>query len=50
MGVKEMRQIAGLIYEALSHVNDDSKLASIVEGVRELSQRFPLYKHRLVGE
>lgn len=50
MGVQEMQQIAGLIYEALAHVNEDAKLASVAADVRELSQRFPLYKHRLQGE
>jgi glycine hydroxymethyltransferase len=50
MGVQEMQQIAGLIYEALAHANEDAKLASVAADVRELSQRFPLYKHRLQGE
>jgi glycine hydroxymethyltransferase len=49
MGVKEMEEIAGLIYEALSNINNESKLTAVAEGVRELSKRFPLYKHRLVG-
>jgi glycine hydroxymethyltransferase len=49
MGVKEMEEIAGLIYEALSNLNDEAKLANVADGVRELSKRFPLYKHRLVG-
>lgn len=48
MGVSEMTTIAGFIYETLSNVNNETKLKSIGDGVRSLSERFPLYRHRLV--
>jgi glycine hydroxymethyltransferase len=48
MGVSEMKQIAGFIFEALSNVSNEAALSSVSEGVVELSKRFPLYKHRLV--
>lgn len=50
MGVAEMEQIAALIVEALANVGDEKKLAQVRAAVRDLSSRFPLYKHRLVGE
>jgi glycine hydroxymethyltransferase len=50
MGVAEMEQIAALIVEALAGVGDEKKLAQVSSAVRDLSSRFPLYKHRLVGE
>lgn len=50
MGVHEMRQVADLILAALSARGDSVKLASVREGVRALSSRFPLYAHRLVKE
>ena len=43
----EMASIAGLIARALSHVNDDTRLREVAEGVGALCQRFPVYPHRL---
>lgn len=48
MGVAEMSIIAGLIREALSSRDDTARLASIRADVRDLSSKFPLYRHRLV--
>ncbi len=48
MGTAEMKAVASFIKDAIEARNDPKKLASIAEGVRELSSRFPLYKHRLV--
>lgn len=48
MGTAEMRTIAGFFRDALEGRDDPKKLASVAEGVRDLSARFPLYKHRLV--
>ncbi|MFN4895609.1 MAG: serine hydroxymethyltransferase [Pseudomonadota bacterium] len=45
----EMEQVAAFIVEALAHSQDENKLASVREGVVELSRKFPLYKHRLVA-
>lgn len=45
----EMEQVAACIVEALAHSHDEGKLLVVRDGVRELSQRFPLYKHRLVS-
>ena len=50
MGQEEMKQIAAFIYEAVTNVGNESKLAGVREKVRELSSRFPLYRHRLVKE
>jgi glycine/serine hydroxymethyltransferase len=44
-----MEQVAAFIVEALAHSQDENKLASVREGVVELSRKFPLYKHRLVA-
>ena len=44
----EMRQIALFIKETMQARGDQKKLASIREAVKTLSERFPLYKHRLV--
>jgi glycine hydroxymethyltransferase len=49
MAEAEMEQVAAFIVEALAHADNESKLASVREGVVELSRRFPLYKHRLVS-
>jgi len=46
---KEMQQIAAFIVEALGNADNQAKLASVQEGVVELSKGFPLYKHRLVA-
>ena len=48
MGASEMVQVAGFIVEALSNVQNETKLSAVKEGVEELSKRFPLYRHRLV--
>lgn len=45
----EMQQVAAFIVEALAHADNEAKLASVREGVVELSRKFPLYKHRLVS-
>jgi len=49
MREKEMEQVAAFIVEALASAHDEAKLASVREGVVELSRRFPLYRHRLVS-
>jgi glycine hydroxymethyltransferase len=48
MGVVEMGQVADFIFEALTNVENESKLRSVADNVRELSKKFPLYRHRLV--
>ena len=48
MGVSEMQQIADIMIRAVEARDDDTKLASIRDDVRSLSDKFPLYKHRLV--
>jgi len=45
----EMQQVAGFIVEALANAHNEAKLASVQEGVVELSRKFPLYRHRLVS-
>jgi glycine hydroxymethyltransferase len=45
----EMQQVAGFIVEALASAHNEAKLASVQEGVVELSRKFPLYRHRLVS-
>lgn len=47
MGVGEMALVAEFIYEALSNAQSEAKLASVSDNVRELSKKFPLYRHRL---
>jgi glycine hydroxymethyltransferase len=49
MTENEMQQIAAFIVEALGSADNEGKLASVHEGVVELSKGFPLYKHRLVS-
>jgi len=49
MREKEMEHVAAFIVEALASAHDEAKLASVREGVVELSRRFPLYRHRLVS-
>src|SRR5512137_1245569 len=41
----EMEQVAGFIAEALAHVADEVKLATIKGSVNTLMRRFPLYAH-----
>ena len=48
MGVSEMKSVAGFICDALANSGDEAKLASVREGVKELSAKFPLYRHRMV--
>jgi glycine hydroxymethyltransferase len=48
MGVAEMSLVADFIFEALTNVENESKLKSVADNVRELSKKFPLYRHRLV--
>ena len=43
----EIETIAGFIYEALNKVNDEKVLSRIREDVRELCDKFPIYRHRL---
>jgi glycine hydroxymethyltransferase len=45
----EMQHVASFIVDALAHAHDEAKLASVREGVVELSRKFPLYRHRLVS-
>jgi glycine hydroxymethyltransferase len=47
MGVAEMAQVAEFIYDALSNVQSEAKLKAVADSVRELSKKFPLYRHRL---
>jgi glycine hydroxymethyltransferase len=47
MGVGEMAEVAEFIYEALSNTQSDAKLSAVADNVRELSKKFPLYRHRL---
>jgi glycine hydroxymethyltransferase len=49
MKEREMEQVAGFIVEALANAENEAKLASVREGVIDLSRGFPLYKHRLVS-
>lgn len=44
----EMKQIAGLISEALSAPEDETVLQNIRDEVKKLCERFPLYENRLV--
>jgi glycine hydroxymethyltransferase len=43
----EIETIASFIYEALNKVNDEKVLSRIREDVRELCDKFPIYRHRL---
>lgn len=49
-GMKEEQivQIAGFIREALENPDDESKLTSIRNDVKELCEQFPMYAHKLV--
>ncbi len=46
--VSDMKLIASLIASALENKNNPTKLSSIKDEVRDISNRYPLYKHRLV--
>lgn len=48
MGPGEMKVIADLIKRALTKRGDETELARIKQEVRSLSEKFPLYRHRLV--
>ena len=47
MGVGEMAHVGEFIYEALSNAQSEAKLKAVADNVRELSKKFPLYRHRL---
>jgi glycine hydroxymethyltransferase len=47
IGVAEMALVADFIYEALSNAQSEAKLKAVSDNVRELSTKFPLYRHRL---
>jgi glycine hydroxymethyltransferase len=46
-GEAEMRQVAELISEVLTHVSDDAVIARVRQKVAELAARFPLYQWKL---
>lgn len=48
-GPKEMEAIAVFIKEAIANRDDAAKLAQLQKSVEEMSARFPMYAHRLVG-
>lgn len=48
MKTTDMKQIATFIKETIQAAGDDKKLSAIAEGVKALSVKYPLYKHRLV--
>lgn len=48
MGVVEMKEVADLIVKAIQSSGDEVKLAQVRNEVKALSERFPLYRHRLV--
>ena len=45
----DMEQIASFIREAIQSRGNEAALKKIREGVRSISERYPLYRHRLVG-
>ena len=45
----EMREVAGLIAEVLSHTADDGVIASVRQKVAALAARFPLYQWKLAA-
>lgn len=45
----DMEHIAGAMRDAIQFRGDEAKLKSIRDVVRALSDRYPLYRHRLVG-
>jgi len=48
MKEKEMEIIAGFIKEALNNTDNGKVLSRIKDEVKELCNKFPMYKHRLV--
>ena len=49
MGVKEMEIVGKLIADTLKAPEDDAVKAQTRKSVKELCDRFPLYKERLLG-
>jgi len=49
MGVNEMKQIAVWIKEGIETGGEESKLLALAENVKSLSEKFPLYQHKLVS-
>ncbi|HWP93974.1 MAG TPA: serine hydroxymethyltransferase [Thermodesulfobacteriota bacterium] len=47
MKENEIEVIAGFIYEALNNIGDEKTLSRIKEDVRELCNKFPIYRHKL---
>jgi len=47
MKEKEMRLIATYIADVISNINDDSKIKSVAEKVKNLCAQFPLYAQRI---
>jgi glycine hydroxymethyltransferase len=47
MKEQEMSYIADLIFEALSNAESESTLARVARDVRELCDRFPIYRYKL---
>ncbi len=47
MKENEIQVIAGFIYEALNNIGDEKTLSRIKEDVRELCNKFPIYRHKL---
>jgi glycine hydroxymethyltransferase len=47
MKENEIEVIAGFIYEALNNIGDEKTLYRIKEDVRELCNKFPIYRHKL---
>ena len=45
----EMREVAGLIAEVLSHPSDDGVIAAVRQKVAALAARFPLYQWKLAS-
>jgi glycine hydroxymethyltransferase len=43
----EIKTVVDFIYEALNSVNNEKVLSRIKEDVRELCNKFPIYRHRL---
>ena len=47
MKENEIEVISGFIYEALNNIGDEKTLSRIKEDVRELCNKFPIYRHKL---
>jgi glycine hydroxymethyltransferase len=46
-GEAEMREVGQLVAETLTHINDESAIASVRQRVGDLTARFPLYNWKL---